>query len=455
MGTVCRGLTNCSAAKGVLLAAALTLAGIGHAQEASNEDVLKELRSLRDRVGELEKTVESQQQEIGRLKGQGEPSSEPVPAKEGKQVDTPETLETRLSAFKDELIETLAGEESPLKISGFFDVTLESPNERDRPFEFGALELDLEYPFNEHYTVSSALVWDGDTAEVGVGIVDYHWFDDAVPARGRIFDEPGFHLQAGRFDLPFGVDYQFFATSDRPNISAPLTTERIQLGGYNSDGARLYGTWKTFDYALYAVDSLYGDNGGTVGGRIGFFPWRDPYRLHRFGGNRSLEFGLSYLQDMDNHGDGRDRVYGADMTLNYKMFHLVAEWMKRDSDPHVLHRAPSLVQPDVEIVRDLGQRSETGLQVSLVTDLETIVNRPVSLFCRFDAWDPDYDFLVDAEDDTLAYRVKNTQRVTFGVGYNVTDSIRLKLEYYDYLGDGTREPGFDDSRAMVQLVARF
>ena len=42
----------------------------------------------------------------------------------------------------------------------------------------------------------------------------------------------------GRFDLPYGVDYQHFASVDRPNVSAPITTERIQLGGYNSDGIR-------------------------------------------------------------------------------------------------------------------------------------------------------------------------------------------------------------------------
>ncbi len=68
-----------------------------------------------------------------------------------------------------------------------------------------------------------ALVWDGDTAEIGVAVVDFHMFDDSIPARGRIFSEQGFHVQAGRFDLPFSTDYQYFAAPDRITVSAPMS----------------------------------------------------------------------------------------------------------------------------------------------------------------------------------------------------------------------------------------
>jgi hypothetical protein len=129
--------------------------------------------------------------------------------------------------------------------------------------------------------------------------------------------------------------------------------------------------------------------------------------------------------------------------------------MKRDSDRTALRREPDATNPDLGVLWSLGQRDEKGFHVTLVTDLEKLVKHPLNLFGRFDTWDPDYDFLLDEEDDTLMYRVKKAQRVTLGFGYNVTESIRLKFEYYDYLGDGTREPGFDDSRAMLQLVVRF
>lgn len=442
-----------------MIVIALTLNGICHAQAASNDEVLNELRAMRQRIDELEKTVKSQAEEIEKLKATPAPVAQApgdaTPTAPAPHPAPPESIETRLSSFKEELLDTILGEHSPLEVSGFFDVTLESPHERDRPFEFGALELDLEYPFNDHYTVSSALVWDGDTSEVGIGVVDYHWFDDSVPARGRIFDEPGLHIQAGRFDLPFGVDYQYFAAPDRPSISAPLTTDRIQQGGYNGDGLRVYGTWKMFDYALYCVDSLYGDNGGVVGGRMGIFPWRDPYRLHRFGSNRTLELGLSYLQDIDKHGDARDRVMGADLTLSYGIFQVVAEWMQRDSDQVLFHWIPDMFDSERGLFRNLGRRDETGFHVTLVTDLEKPLKRPVNLFCRYDGWDPDYNFLLDEDDDTLAHRVRRIERATVGLGYNVTESVCLKIEYQDYLGPRTHEPGFDDSRTTLQLVARF
>lgn len=412
-----------------------------YADPVTSEEILRELRQMRERINQLEKVVESQQEEISELKeAQGSAPSDPAP----------EGLETRLESFKDELLDIVAGEQSPLEISGFFDVTAQYTNERDNPFEFGVLELDLEYPFNEHYSISAALVWDDGTSDVGFGVVDYHWFDDNVPARGRIFDEPGFHIQAGRFDLPFGVDYQYFASPDRPNVSAPLTTERIQAGGYGSDGIRLYGSGKMFDYALYVTDTLYWDDGVTVGGRLAFFPSRDPYQLHRFGSNRFIEVGASYLQDMDRNGDVLDRVYGLDFTLDYGIFLFVAEWMLRESDNELWGR-----DADLDIGINLGERDESGFHITLVTDIEGFVKRPMYVFTRFDSWDPDYNFVLDEEDDTAFYRVHNTRRLTVGLGYNLTENIGLKIEYFDHLGTGTEEPDFNDRGVIAQLVASF
>ena len=57
-------------------------------------------------------------------------------------------------------------------------LTLQSQDERDSPFEYGALELDLKYAYNKHYAVSTALVWKDDSAAVRAGVIDYHLFDD-------------------------------------------------------------------------------------------------------------------------------------------------------------------------------------------------------------------------------------------------------------------------------------
>ncbi len=467
----------------------LALAGMGSVYAEPYEDVLKEVRLMQSRINNLEQIVLSQQQEIERLRGEREESAleetrpagrgqptvpgvvsnsrhaehqglpgegeEPSPAQAtpGEAVaaveqdgqEEQDKLETRLESFKEELFEKMFGGKTPLEITGFFDFTVQSQDERDSPFEYGAFELDLEYAYNEHYAVSTALVWEDGSADVAVGVVDYHLFGDAVPARGRIFDEPGFHVQAGRFDLPYGVDYQFFSPIDRPNVSAPITTERMQLGGYNSDGVRVYGTGRMFDYTVYAVDSLYGDNGGTVGGRMAFFPSRNPFRLHRFGGARFAELGFSFLRDMDEDYDARDDVYGFDFTLNYDRFLLMTEWMNRDSHNDVLGGAGA----------NLGEQDESGLHVSLVTELGDLVKQPIYLFSRYDMWDPGYSLVLDEDDDTLTYNVNNAKRMTVGLGYRLTGLLNIKLEYYDYLGRGTNEPAFDDNGVVLQVTAGF
>ncbi|MBM4065041.1 MAG: hypothetical protein FJ266_05285 [Planctomycetes bacterium] len=464
----------------------LTWANMESVYGETYEDVLKEVRFMQSRISSLEQLILSQQEEIKKLRAEREESasaqamstvaeqsatrdvatssrhkktqglqgereeSSSVKVASGEAIDVVEpddedTLETRLKSFKEELFEKMFGGKAPLEITGFFDFTLQSQDERDSPFEYGAFELDLEYAYNEHYAVSTALVWEDDSASVGVGVIDYHLFKSSVPVRGRIFDEPGFHVQAGRFDLPYGVDYQYFASVDRPNVSAPLTTERIQLGGYNSDGIRLYGTEGMFDYSLYAVDSLYGDNGSAVGGRMAFFPSRNPYKLHQFGTPRFAELGFSFLIDMDRDYDMRNGVYGFDFTLNYDKFLLVTEWMNRNSYEDILSGT------DV----NLGEQDESGFHVTLVTELEDFVKQPVYFFSRYDMWDPRYSIILDEDDDTIAYRVNDTKRLTFGVGYRLIELLNIKLEYFNYLGRGTNEPAFDDSGVIVQMTARF
>lgn len=467
----------------------LALVGMGGVHAEPYEDVLKEVRVMQSRISSLEQLVLSQQKEIERLRGEQEESSlsqtrstgagqstvpdvvtnsryeehqglqgerkesssaqaasgDAVAVVEQDGQDEQDKLETRLESFKEELFEKLCGGKAPLEITGFFDFTLQSQDERDSPFEYGAFELDMEYAYNEHYAVSTALVWEDGSADVAAGVIDYHLFKDSVPVRGRIFDEPGFHVQVGRFDLPYGVDYQYFASVDRPNVSAPITTERIQLGGYNSDGIRLYGTEGLFDYTLYAVNSLYGDDGSAVGGRMAFFPSRNPYQLHRFGSPRFAELGCSFLWDMDKDYDARNGVYGIDFTLNYNRFLLVTEWMNRDSYEEVQSGAGD----------NLGEQNESGFQVTLVTELEDIVKQPVYFFSRYDRWNPRYSLILDEDDDTLAYNVKDTERLTFGLGYRLTKLLNIKFEYYDYLGRGTNEPAFDDSGVIFQMTAGF
>ena len=193
-------------------------------------------------------------------------------------------------------IETLKEEakERGLGVKGFFDVNAKTDNSTDQTFSVGSVELDLEYAATDHFAASAALVLCGNSAGVdsaapaaifcggsgpgglgggqagiAVALVDYHLFDNAIPPRGRIFNNQGFHIQAGRFDLPFSTDYQYFANTDRVTVTAPITTSRMQFGGFNGDGIRSYGSWKIVNYSVFWTDAMYATDGTSVGGRLG------------------------------------------------------------------------------------------------------------------------------------------------------------------------------------------
>jgi hypothetical protein len=343
-------------------------------------------------------------------------------------------------------VEVIDSDISGLGISGFFDVQARSENRSDRTFEFGDLEVDLEYIHNAHYSASAALVWDGDqSAEVAVAVVDYHLFDDNIPPRGRIFTDPGFHLQLGRFDVPFGADYQYFAAVDRTNITAPLTTQRIQNGGFNGDGLRAYGTWNRIDGALFWTNSLYAENGYSVGGRIGVSLGNNIFSFHHRNTNRDIELGFSYLQDRNGDGSQRNRVYAADLTLRYEPIVLIGEYFDRNEDG----------MPAAEMDARLAQRDETAYHLSLLADMQSLWHHPLILFGRYERWIPEYDFLLDAEDDAVVYPVRDMTRVTVGLNYRFTDYFQLKLEYYDFLGEDTEVTDYEKSLALMQVVMSF
>jgi len=253
-------------------------------------------------------------------------SSEKVPVETGKIPETKSepAIASKLGAITEEIEELKeAAKEKGLDISGFFDVNAKTDNSTDQTFSVGSVELDLEYAYNEHFAASSALVLCGNSsgaefsapasitcggsgpggigaggAGIAVALVDYHMFDDSIPPRGRIFNATGLHVQAGRFDLPFSSDYQYFANTDRVTVTAPITTSRMQFGGYNGDGVRSYGAWNMFNYSVFWTDAMYANDGTSVGGRLGMSLGQNTYRTHK-NTSEGIEFGVSHLSDLD------------------------------------------------------------------------------------------------------------------------------------------------------------
>lgn len=327
-----------------------------------------------------------------------------------------------------------------LDISGFFDFTVHTTNNSGHPFDLGSLELDMQYDKAENFTVSTALVWSGDDTEVAVAVIDYHVRDHNVPARGDIFSEPGFHLQLGRFDIPFGIDYEYFAAPDRPNITAPLTTERIQNDGFNGDGVRTYGTWSIIDYAFYWTNSLFDDEGSSVGARVGLFPAKDRYCMHHRNKQKKYVVGLSWLRDMDSEKNERNTLYAFDMSLQLGMADLIYEFISLDSVDEV-------ILPDSS---SAGPADEEGFNVRLLFDVD-----PASFYLGYGEWQPDYTARLDEEDSTVSYSVSKLERLTLGGQYLFNEYLQFKLEYFHHLNTETEEPEFEKRRLTFQMVASF
>jgi len=364
-------------------------------------------------------------------------------ARKDEATDTPAKIASKVDSLQSEVHEFLHSDK--LEISGFFDMLARSENEQERPFDLGAFELDLEYSFMDQFAVSSALVWDGGSSDVAVAVIDYHLYDHHIPVRGRIFTEPGFHLQAGRFDLPFSSDFQYFASTDRLTITAPLSTERIQQGGFNSDGLRVYGSGRWFNYAFFAIDSLYASSGRAWGGRIGLSLGRNPFRLHSGAQPSVIEAGLSSIVDLDADGGISNIVYALDARFSYGPLTLLGEALLRDAQRPLIDGNGMA----------LAERDEYAYHLTLNADLDEVLHWPLSLFLRYGAWVPDYQRVLDAADDTISYRVDNISRVSLGLAYVFNDNLRLKFEYFDTLGNDTTEPGFENRLGLGQLVVSF
>ncbi len=267
-------------------------------------------------------------------------------------------------------------------------------------------------------------------------------FDESIPPRGRIFSRQGFHVQAGRFDLPFSTDYQYFASPDRVTVSAPMTTERIQQGGYNGDGVRLYGSWDMFNYAVFWTNSVYEHDGTSFGGRLGLSLGKNTYRLHRQDDPGILELGLSHLTDLDGSDNARSSVYGTDLSFNYDIFTLQSEltW---------LYSHENLI--DVNGV-DFGRNSELAYHVTLISDLQKVLNHRLKAYIRYGRWNPSAAAVVDGDD---TYAVEDISRLTLGFNYSMNDFLQIKFEYSDSLGSETQEPDFEKQLGTAQLVVAF
>ncbi len=238
--------------------------------------------------------------------------------------EAPQTPRAILDGWREGLAAKLGG----LQVSAFGDLLFARDSETGRPkADLGALELDLALDLGEVMQASGAFVATPEGSEFPVGFLDWHLFGGRIAPRGRLWVEKGFHVQAGRFDVPFGNDWQFFASKDSVSISRPLTTEILLDGGYNDTGIRVLGNDGTFNFNAFVLRGF--SSGRLAGGRMGLTPFGNPFSLAGAREGKILEFGVSYLFDRGPDARKRGSAYSLDSEFRSGTFLLRGEYIER------------------------------------------------------------------------------------------------------------------------------
>lgn len=311
-----------------------------------------------------------------------------------------------------------------LEISGFVDFLYQDEEEEYASFGMGAFEIDFAHELSPKACFEGAVVVEGDEVGLGQTLVDFKLLDEKLC------------LQAGLLDIPFGIDYQVFATPDRKLVSPPLVTELMMDGGWGDVGINLYSSLPLMSYDLYVVNGM-GEDGGnpvsqlsdnnnakTIGGRIGISPLRCPPAVRRAGiylrhdTKEDVEMGLSYAQGSyldDNTRDDITRM-GVDIQAVYKIFKLRAEYIAGKEE-----------------IPEAKANKHNGYYAQLLGN----VTKKLYGVARYGRWKP------EGGDEVT--------RLTIALGYDFIENTSIRIEFQT----NKERPEEDNNLAFTQVVIGF
>lgn len=316
-----------------------------------------------------------------------------IPAQTATPTPPPNDSELPVIVREIEGLKTAVEEVSGVTISGFANLASTSRQDEGAVVSFGAFELGLSRDIGRNTQVAAALVMSSKGIALGSGFVDVRLGANELAP----------HLRVGQFDVPFGQDWQFFAAKDRPELSAPLTTDAIMDGGYNDRGAQLFGSRGFLSYAVFV---LRGGDHARYGGRLGITPYASTRQEST--AVRTLHASVSMLRDSNRGSEVPATHFAIDAEARLGRCLLRAEHLWRIGDTAA------------------GQQAfERGWHLTAAFDAGTVGSIPLTTYARYDT--------VSKAPTSDAARFQE-ERFTAGFNATIHHLLILKVEYQHALG---------------------
>ena len=232
-------------------------------------------------------------------------------------------LRAALDGARGRLAEHLGG----VQVSAFGDALWALDDQGRRQVWADALEVDYAGALGRTLEMAGAVTRTGGVTHLPVGFLDFHPFGAQLAPRGQLSVEKGFHIQAGRFDVPYGNDFQSYASKDSLTLSRPWTTTAIMDGGYNDEGLRLLGNNGTVNFNAFLLRGFL--PGRLLGGRLGLTPFSDPFSLSATRQPKVAEVGCSWYRDVTSDWRPQETGTALDADARLGPYYFRAEYLVR------------------------------------------------------------------------------------------------------------------------------
>ena len=305
-----------------------------------------------------------------------------------------------------------------LEISGFFDVvnTIQTSAEDKNQFNLGQAEIYLASPLGDRAEVEVAVAYNADDGlfELGAAVLGINMYE------GEQFVS-SIDIAAGQFDVPFGIDLNYYPSIERKLVTGPMAVAMTH-GGWNDLGFTfnlettvgnlvVYGV-NGFESSAEVLDEVaslaLGEDvfeeidtspANAVGTRVGITPVAD------------LEIGVSFANGWNLSGRPEMSLVGADLQYSVFNFDFRGEYVS-----HTVNLS-------------IAKETNNGWYFQSLYNFSRAF-----LAARYGSFQPD-------EGESVG-------QFTFGAGYAVVEAVELRFE--------TLVNSFsDENMNTLQIVASF